>query len=52
MAETSETNNTRAAGLVRIGADLTVALVTPPPAGAGGSVVLADTTKNHGDRCG
>ena len=48
VIETVETNNTRTAGLVRIGADLTVALVTPPPAGAGGFVAVADTTKNVG----
>ena len=48
VPETVETNNTRIAGLVRIGADLTVALVAPPPAGAGGSVTVADTTRNAG----
>jgi trimeric autotransporter adhesin len=48
VPETVETNNTRVAGLVRIGADLTVSLVAPPPAGAGGSVTVADTTRNAG----
>ena len=48
VAETSEANNIRVSGLVRIGADLVVSVAVPPPAGAGGSVLLTDTTKNQG----
>ena len=48
VAETSEGNNIRVGGLVRIGADLVVSVATPPPVGAGGSVLVTDTTKNQG----
>jgi subtilase family serine protease len=48
VAETSEVNNTRVGGLVKIGADLVVSVAMPPPVGAGVSFVVTDTTKNSG----
>ena len=48
VAETSEANNIRVGGLVRIGADLVVSVAMPPPVRAGGSVLVTDTTKNQG----
>ena len=49
IAESIETNNTRASGVVRIGPDLTVSALTAPAVAApGGTVNLSDTTKNDG----
>jgi subtilase family serine protease len=49
VVETSETNNVKASMAVRIGADLIVSAVTAPTiAGAGGAVVITDTTANQG----
>ena len=49
VAETSETNNTRASGLINVGPDLTVsALTAPATAAAGGTISVSDTTKNQG----
>jgi len=48
IGESSETNNTRMA-LVRIGPDLAItALTAPATAGAGGTIVVSETTKNQG----
>jgi subtilisin family serine protease/subtilase family serine protease len=47
VPETSETNNTRVSGALKIGPDLTVsALTVPSLAAAGGSITVTDTTKN------
>jgi trimeric autotransporter adhesin len=49
VAESLESNNTRASLLVRIGPDLTVtALTAPSSAVAGTSINVSDTTKNQG----
>ena len=49
VAESLESNNTRASGFVRIGPDLTVtALTAPSSAVAGTSISVGDTTKNQG----
>jgi subtilisin family serine protease/subtilase family serine protease len=49
VAETSEMNNVRAYGTVKIGGDLIVsALSVPATAKAGGSLTVSDTTKNQG----
>lgn len=49
VAETSESNNTRSSGLVRIGPDLLVSWLTAPSTAAAGSVVqVQDTTRNQG----
>jgi subtilase family serine protease len=48
VTETSEGNNARTSGQVKIGADLTASLALPPPAGAGQPLVVTDTTKNVG----
>ena len=49
VAESLETNNLKASGVVRVGADLTVsALTAPGEAGAGNAVVVSATTKNIG----
>jgi len=49
VVESTETNNTRNSGLVRIGPDLFIAAVTAPSAAAAGSAIIAgDTTSNQG----
>jgi PKD repeat protein len=49
IAETQEENNVRLSVVVKVGPDLTVSGVTAPAtAAAGGSIVVSDTTRNHG----
>ena len=49
VLENLETNNARASGVVRIGPDLIVSVVTAPAAAAPGSTIsVSDTTKNQG----
>jgi subtilase family serine protease len=49
VAESSETNNIRASGIINIGPDLTVsALTAPATAVAGGTISVSDTAKNQG----
>ena len=49
VGETSETNNDRAYGTLRIGGDLAVsALSVPSAARAGGAITVSDTTRNQG----
>jgi subtilase family serine protease len=49
IVETQEGNNTKVSGIVAIGPDLVVTVVTvPATAAAGGSIVVSDTTKNQG----
>jgi subtilisin family serine protease/subtilase family serine protease len=49
VAETSDTNNDRSSGIIRIGGDLVMSAVSVPAAGmAGGPIMLTDTTKNQG----
>ncbi len=49
VAETSDTNNDRSSGIVRIGGDLAVSALSVSAAGmAGGPITLTDTTKNQG----
>ena len=49
VAETSDTNNDRASGIVRIGGDLLVSALSVSAAGmAGGPITLTDTTSNQG----
>jgi subtilase family serine protease len=49
IAESSETNNTRISGVIKIGPDLTVsALAAPATAGAAGAISVSDTTENKG----
>jgi subtilase family serine protease len=49
LAESSENNNVRASGAIRIGADLVVsALTAPSTGGAGRQIVVGDTTLNQG----
>ena len=49
VIETSEGNNVRVSGQVKIGGDLTVSLGLPAPTGAGLPLVVTDTTRNQGD---
>ena len=49
VEETSNANNTRASGAVRIGPDLVVSAVSvPATAAAGETLVVGDTTRNQG----
>jgi subtilisin family serine protease/uncharacterized membrane protein len=49
VAETLETNNTGVPRGIKIGPDLLISLLTVPlKTGAGGSIVVSDTTKNQG----
>jgi thermitase len=49
VAETSDTNNDRSSGVIRIGGDLVMSAVSVSAAGmAGGPITLTDTTKNQG----
>jgi subtilase family serine protease len=49
IAESQENNNLRFAGMVRIGADLAITVLTAPgSAAAGASIVLTHTTTNQG----
>jgi subtilisin family serine protease/subtilase family serine protease len=49
IVESSETNNTKASAVVKIGPDLFVsALTAPPSAVPGGTITVSDTTKNQG----
>jgi subtilase family serine protease len=48
VAESVESNNTKASGAMKIGADLIVSLATLAPSGAGASIVITDTTRNQG----
>jgi subtilisin family serine protease/subtilase family serine protease len=49
VAESSETNNVRASGSIKIGPDLTVSALTAPGTGvAGGAISVSDTTNNQG----
>ena len=49
VTETSETNNSRASGVVKVGPDLIVSAVSVPATGAPGApMTLSDTTKNQG----
>ena len=49
MPETTETNNTRVSGALRIGPDLIVgSLSGTSAAAAGASITMNDTTKNQG----
>jgi subtilase family serine protease len=49
ISEALETNNWKSSGLVRIGPDMTVSVLTVPAlAGPGGSIVVSDTTTNAG----
>jgi len=49
VAESLETNNTRAMAGVRVGADLLLTVINAPAfAAAGGSISVADTTANQG----
>lgn len=49
VAESLETNNTKASAVIKIGADLTITAVTAPgEAGAGDTVMVSVTTKNIG----
>ena len=49
VAETSDTNNDRSSGVVRIGGDLVVSALSVSAAGmAGGPITLGDTTRNQG----
>ena len=49
VAETSESNNVRASGVIRVGPDLTVvSLTAPSTADAGGTVSVTDTVRNQG----
>ena len=49
LVEARENNNTRNSSAVRIGPDLTIVSVTAPAYGAaGGSIAVADTTRNDG----
>ncbi len=49
VGETTETNNTRTSGQVKIGADLVITAGTAPAAaGAGTTMVVSDTTTNQG----
>jgi subtilase family serine protease len=49
VPETTETNNTRTSGQVKVGADLVITAGTAPAAaGAGTTIVVSDTTTNQG----
>ena len=49
VAESLETNNVKASGVLRIGADLIVSVVTAPAdVAAGDAISVAETTKNNG----
>ena len=49
IAETNETNNTRASGILRVGPDLVVSVLTVPATAAAGEAVAAtDTAANTG----
>ena len=49
IAETDESDNNRASGIVRIGGDLVVSAVSAPATGAaGGTVAVTATTRNQG----
>jgi serine protease AprX len=49
VAETSETNNTRASAALKIGPDLVAASLTAPAtAAAGATIVVSDTVRNQG----
>ena len=49
IAESSDTNNDRASGLIRIGGDLVMSALSVPAAGmAGGPITLTGTTTNQG----
>ena len=49
VAETSDTNNDRWSGVIRIGGDLVMSALSVPAAGmAGGPITLGDTTRNQG----
>jgi hypothetical protein len=49
VIETSETNNLKVGSIIALGPDLTLSAVTAPAvAAAGGSIVVAETTKNQG----
>jgi subtilisin family serine protease/subtilase family serine protease len=49
VAETTETNNDRPGGVVKIGGDLVVTAVTAPASAmASGAISVTDTTKNQG----
>ncbi len=50
VSESLETNNVRFSGAIQVGGDLTVsALTVPAVAGAGGAIVVTDSTTNVGD---
>ena len=49
VVETQETNNVKIGTTIKIGPDLIVSSVTgPSTAGAGGTILVSDTTKNQG----
>ncbi len=49
ITESSETNNLKTGSIVAVGPDLVMAsLTTPAVASAGGSITVADTTRNQG----
>ena len=49
VAESLETNNIKASGVIRIGGDLVVTAVSAPATGmANGPITVTDTTKNQG----
>ena len=49
VEESTETNNVRATGMIKIGPDLAVtALTTPSNASAGSTILVSDTTANQG----
>jgi subtilisin family serine protease/subtilase family serine protease len=49
VPETSESNNSRASGVVKVGPDLIVSAVSAPATGAAGApITVSDTTRNQG----
>jgi len=49
LTESNESNNLKAAGVIRIGPDLVITAVTAPTSAvAGGSITISETTKNQG----
>lgn len=49
LAETSESNNVKASAAVKVGADLTISVLSAPTTGAAGEpIAVTDTTKNLG----
>ena len=47
--ESTETNNVRASGAVKIGPDLVMSVISAPPTAVAGSTIdVSDTTKNQG----